>query len=471
MHQCSSWRNYSRSNKKYAWSFRHINPGNKLKQILIYVRPWNREQFIDLAEKVFPNSRLTVLSDHASADSSGFAGCFGGAYERQEQPQNDPLWTKLDIDDIILRCRLLRNIDRLKAERLVNAMAVALENLAECTSFDAILCLTTDCYIQHVMVVFAQSAGMPFIGLVPTFVDGYFRITKLGELNECRDVSPDENEYISNKLFSVGYRPSFICDPDMVRWNARKEWAATIARYIYFSVKRLHPSNKLNYHFFANVIFSKKFLSALPQTYSGLNLFALEGLAERCGAPLVYVPLQMAPEATIDYWSSDTTWINYESRLLAMVDEYRTKSLFVVKEHPNVLGRRTPGFYRKLAQRENVVLMDPTLDSNSILGLCDATFICTGSVGFEAFLRGIPVLSDSDPWHLPGLTQPISALRGAMDFAPPSRKCVSDGIKILSRGILPGKFNNNGTWDLEKDSQEKVAESISDAIPYLKAQL
>lgn len=439
-----------------------------MKRILVYVRPWNREQFIDLAEKVFPDSRLTLLSEHASADSSGFVTSFTSAYDRQERYKNEKLWAKLDMDDVILRCRLLRNIERSEAERLVEAMAATLENMAERNSFDAILSTTTDSYIQHLMVVFAQSAGIPFIGLVPTFVNGYFRITRLGELNECRTVSSEEVERIQIKLLSKDYRPSFLFESNRLLWNARKQWAKTLVRPIYFRSRRAKLSNRLNYHYWASEVHSRRRLSIFPQTYSGLNLGDLERLVvASCNVPLVYIPLQMSPEATVDYWSSDSSWIDYEARILGIIDQYTASYSFVVKEHPNVLGLRSSGFYKKLAKRSNVFMIDPSIPSNLVLELCEAVVVCTGSVGFEAFLRGIPVLSDSDPWYAAGFVQPVSALNDGVSAAPLSGACISDGVNNFSRGILPGIFHNAGKWNQFQYNQEAVAHSISEAIPFL----
>lgn len=441
-----------------------------MKRILVYVRPWNREQFIDLAEKVFPDSRITIISEHASADSSGFVARFAEAYDSRQTYKNQQLWHNLNIEDVILRCRLLRNIPRTEAERLVNAMAATLENFANENSFDAILSVTTDSYIQHMMVIFSETAKIPFIGLVPTFVNGYFRITSLGELNECRDVSTNEVEKLLHDLSSKNYLPSFVTSSASNGKNETvAEWAKNILRTQWFRYKRMRASESLNYHYWASEVVSRQFLSTFPQSYSGLHLHDLDLLKEiKDGIPLIYLPLQMSPEATIDYWSADSRWVWYEKRILEIIGQHKNNFKFIVKEHPNVYGRRTKNFYRNLSKMKNVHLISPWVLSNQVLDACDAIMISTGSAGFEAMLRDIPVISDCEPWHLGSFVEPLSVLEKGIISVTSNNNSKHAAVERLLRGILPGEFNNNGMWRHTKPEQLALANQIATALTFMR---
>jgi capsule polysaccharide export protein KpsC/LpsZ len=68
----------------------------------------------------------------------------------------------------------------------------------------------------------------------------------------------------------------------------------------------------------------------------------------------------------------------------------------VVKEHPASLGRRPVSFYRRLAQIPGVLLLDPALDSHSLILRARAVVTITGTVGWEAVLYRRPVITLGD---------------------------------------------------------------------------
>src|SRR5690606_8161969 len=98
--------------------------------------------------------------------------------------------------------------------------------------------------------------------------------------------------------------------------------------------------------------------------------------------------LQHVPEATVDYWCNDLSVIEYERTLLEVVTHRSSDFHFVIKEHPNVLGMRHPALYDKLNTIEGVTICPTNVNSNTLVAASDAVLVWTGSVGFEAALRG-----------------------------------------------------------------------------------
>lgn len=65
----------------------------------------------------------------------------------------------------------------------------------------------------------------------------------------------------------------------------------------------------------------------------------------------------------------------------------------VVKEHPNAIGYRSLGFYKKLRQIPNIVLLGPETDTNTLIMGSELVFVVFGTIGLEAILKKKPVIA------------------------------------------------------------------------------
>ena len=450
--------------------------------ILVYVRPWNSEQFQDLASKIWHGYENILVSEHRAVDQRGLSKKFYRALSNISEHTASSELSEDDIADVILRCRFLRAQDITSARKYVLAMNQSIEQIMDEHQPVAALSVTVDSYIIHLIYLACQRRKVPFIGLVPTFVNGYFRITSLGERVWSREVTVEEVTQVYKKLFRPDYRPSFLVqDPNAVRRAAIRRWMRNLPKPLWFAIKRQITGDKLNCHYCTTQIISSRYWSILPQSYQGVCPKKRTDLVPNSSSkPLIFLPLQMSPEATIDYWSTDISWIDYESKVLKLLDEYRETTIFAVKEHPNVLGNRTTDFYKRLQERRNCILISPEFASNTLIDMCDGVVICTGTVGFEAALRGLTVYSDSAPFHLE--KKNISSL-AALSGSFPRHQSVNETeamlmTKYLLEGLLPGRFINDGTWRKTKNDHltfnTQVASSIkkyTDLIIYREMDL
>src|SRR5690606_32618335 len=127
----------------------------------------------------------------------------------------------------------------------------------------------------------------------------------------------------------------------------------------------------------------------------------------------------------------------------------------------NLLGYRTRKFYKKLASRQNCILVEASVASNMMIPLFDGVVICTGSVGFEAALRGVPVYSDCEPFHLPAThVMPLSRLSTSSPAPiPPAPPLAGERNQLIDRllqGLIPGRFVNDGGWNGESEADLKA---------------
>ncbi len=100
--------------------------------------------------------------------------------------------------------------------------------------------------------------------------------------------------------------------------------------------------------------------------------------------------LHHAPEASIDVFgaphSDQAHLIQRLSRLLPATHE------LWVKEHPDWLGDRSPGWLRQIAALPNVRLIDPADSTFALLNRADLVVTITGTAGYEAALMGRPAV-------------------------------------------------------------------------------
>lgn len=435
--------------------------------ILIYVRPWNAEQMEHLARGVFgTKARLHRTSEHPAVDDSDLSERLTVLFKSARVGDSPHHLSESECADITLRCRLLRSLDAGTARRLLLAAECAVSETLDQTQPEAMLSLTIDSYIMDIFAVLCRQRGIRFIGIVPSFVKGHFRIAARGERVASRTVSEAEIDAALEVLSVSDYRPDFLVQSERaMRRQMWRLWLRNLPKPLWFALKRMKPAERLNYHYWASQIVSQRYWSLWPQSLNGLSGAALARLRGDGGMPLIYVPLQMSPEATIDYWSHDTRWIDYEAFVLGLIRRHAGMRRFVVKEHPNLLGFRTRGFYKRLAAEPNCVVASPKVASNDLVELCDGVVVCTGTAGFEAALRGKPVFSDSKPYYLPEETlRPLVALQDPLPVVemPPERQRAI--VAFMLGSILPGRFINNGSWSADNPEHRAWSDCMAQSI-------
>jgi hypothetical protein len=263
------------------------------------------------------------------------------------------------------------------------------------------------------------------------------------------------------------YKPSWLAsDYNAIKRKAYRYWSRNLIKPLWFYIYSKFKKDPLNYHYMASSLVAKKYFSITPRLYNCID--SIDSVKSKVDSGVyksIFLPLQMSPEATIDYWSSDTSWIDYESKILKTVDEYKNSFTFVIKEHPNVFGFRTNNFYSALINKANVILVNPEVSSNELIEACDYILVCTGTVGFESLLRGKPVISGCAPYY--------ASRDGFLNFddldIESSMLSEYELVEYLLSGFLPGTFINDGSWSKELELTSSsynslVAKSIKDSL-------
>jgi len=101
---------------------------------------------------------------------------------------------------------------------------------------------------------------------------------------------------------------------------------------------------------------------------------ALTALQKKSSSPTVYIPLgYFPPRSNIDYWIQNKSIIDYEQKTAEIVAAISRTCVVVVKEHPHMLGARSPDFYKQLGSIQNVVIAPPLEYSPEIMEKSDCS--------------------------------------------------------------------------------------------------
>lgn len=442
-------------------------------KVLVYSRPPVLSEFSFIAEHAFPDAERLIMSEALRVDQSGLAEGFGRALAKGNGGEHR--WSAEELEDIRFRDRLLRSLPKARALELMAAMTTALDTALERARPDVILSTSVDSYVLDILGRLARKRGILFLGVIGSFVRGCFRLTERGEFVTARDPADQEVEAVLDKLLQRDYTPTYMMPSQgNLRRIAFRRWLEDIARFGYFGARRvLIPSERYYHHAWLSQTVVRERLH-FPPSCDGSDPEWRRRLAATSPARLFYLPLQYFPEATIDYWCPDHTVIDYLPRTVEFARELARHGTVIVKEHPSFCGMRTPAFYRDLASIDGVLIAPARELSNDLVAQSDFTVVWTGTVGFEAALKGKPVIALGSPYYACGrhiadhawggdLEQTIEGLE-AQCREPPTRSEQLAMVRHVLSGTLTGILKNNGRFNVEDPEHAAGARRAAEAL-------
>jgi hypothetical protein len=322
--------------------------------------------------------------------------------------------------------------------------------------------------LTDVLYLEARKRDIPFLGLIRTFVNGYVRISSRGEHNIVRNPSISEVNIVLDSLIQDNYVPENLIS---IKRNLAKRymviWLKNLFKIPFFGFSRLLKYRKYYYHAWASLVVTKKYYFHLIPTFNVGN-FNWEHEIKVRKKKVIFIPLQHVPEATIDYWCDDIQQINYFDYLIELIKRFQDNYTILIKEHPGVFGFRKSEFYKKLGLLSNVVFCPVNVAAQACVYNSNAVLVWTGSIGFEAILRGKPVLALSLPYYTDG--QGILKISLETDLKTideyitiktnnVKREYQKNVTKYLLSGLFKGTFRNDGSFS--EQSQAHVIEAMN----------
>lgn len=425
--------------------------------ILAHCGPWAKNQFQLIAEGLKPG--VPVMFAGLSPQCDDFSLNQRLIEAIKADADSNPSVDDSGFREGMLRCRLLRGISSDTAYVYLSAMDRVWDAVLQEASPNIVISEMIDSYIIASLERACTRHGIPFMGLVTSFVDGYFRVTRYGEHTLCRDPDPEEIERVSKMLLDKKYVPGFVTRPKVATLLVLKRCIKNWLRVFYYGPLSILPSNRPDIHIRGNYIVARQQLQLWPRFQLGSPDW-LERARQR-QLPVIAVPLQLIPEATVDYWTHDVGRICYDEVLVKVLEKYSGQFTFVIKEHPNVLGDRHPKLYRELERRDGVVFAPTWTPSAELLEECEGILVWTGSMGFEAALRGKAVLAMTPAYYMSGhrfmvLGDEDDPLMVKDFVTAVSARAVTEEetrglVEHLLSGLIPGKIVFQRNFESVKD--------------------
>lgn len=122
----------------------------------------------------------------------------------------------------------------------------------------------------------------------------------------------------------------------------------------------------------------------------------------------IYFTLHVDPEASTMHLAPDFT--DQLQVIEALAKRRPLHMNILVKEHPNMIGRRPRGFYNSIRKLPGVYLIHPSVPSIDLIRRAKLVFTITGTVAWESIVSGTPAAMLGDFPFLPFAT---TAAKGA----------------------------------------------------------
>jgi hypothetical protein len=303
------------------------------------------------------------------------------------------------FDEVINRCRYLRNINLETAKKLVISTQLAIQEVIEKFRPDCYIGLPIDNYILHLMHLECSIQGIKNISPVQSFLPNRTRITSLGEWVRCREVDAEEVDKYYEILTKKSFKPTWLKSHRSFA-SLGKLYIKERLKKIYFEFQKIKKGDPYSFHY--NTIYPAKGVISIDGIS---NVFAYKKYQARSmtekllsnsevNRKLIYLPLQFSPETTIDYYINDLRFGRYEELVCKVLSSIPNDVTLIVKEHPDLYGFRNPKFYDKILENKNVHLAGVDYPTSEILHRVDAVIVTGGgSTGAEAIIRGIRTIS------------------------------------------------------------------------------
>lgn len=443
-------------------------------KILCHVAPWCKKQFDAIANGFSENSEIRFVSGFKDLDQTDLVS----AYNKYVTSRDFELIKDERDSEVIARCRLLRSLPNKVAYRHVSAMRVSIREMLLREKPDVLICESVDQFLHDILFQEAEDLGIHGYGLIRTFVNNYFRISTRGEMQKVREVDDSEVKKVLDFLCDNQYIPQNL--PKLKKnllFTYFRIYFSNLARVIFFEAFRYLKNEPYNYHYWSSTRTTREMYAHIIPKFSFGNKdwkFKLD----KSQKPVIFIPLQHFPEATVDYWAEDVEMVNYPERLIEIIKFLNSDFQILIKEHPGVWGFRKPEFYKDIENSSlNVVVCPTEISGQECISACDAVLVWTGSVGFEAALRGKPVLTTCTPYYASGarfkkinINHDIDDIKKFIEQCKVNKITEQEKIQLvryLLNGLLPGYFQNNGTYNELDPNDITAANKVGEYIRFV----
>jgi hypothetical protein len=341
---------------------------------------------IDFAE-------VTVLSDYRGDGDRSLVDDFY-RFMRSDDPAGAALarFGEDGCSDIVLRCRVLRSLDRGLALRMIGAMAQAIECALDDLDPDLVLMFTIDRYVMDVLARTANARNVDCLEMTTSIIPGEVMFLRRGQPVWLREPSHREVEGAVGVLCEADFAPAYVRNAGKFSvWRFWQVFGYFALRGAYFNIWRFFRRDRFNSHYLDALKRLKH--KVRPGDVAVLRLLDPNWEARLGGTPRerrVFLGLQLFPEASMDYWLKSRGMLAHDDVVVRYCEVLgEADYLILVKDHPLQFGFRQRELYQRLSKLPHVVLVPYEVPAGLLIEQCGVSVTFTGTVGFQAALFGL----------------------------------------------------------------------------------
>lgn len=360
--------------------------------IFVFTRPFT-SRFTGQYAKVTSEYRFLRVSDFKFGDDVGLIPRMYHHLQHSDVTRD----AGLDYEVISRRCRYLRLLDAGLQRCLINAMWRAIDDVCKRYKPVALIGLPMDNYVLDLFDQYCLANGIFTTNPVQSFLPDRTRITRRGEHIPVR--TPDESEvtHYRDMLLQRNFRPTWL-SKRRTTMRLAKMLLREIVKVVLFKAIKFVTRDPYSFHY--NGTYP---VGASMNPWS-LELFRIKNIYEsdlervsKFAARfrrVVFLPLQFAPESSLDYNIADSRFSRYNELLDTILENTPADVLLIVKEHPDMYGYRVASFFERFKGHDNVVLVDVNITVQQIFKIAHFVLVSGGaSTGAEAVVKGQTVVS------------------------------------------------------------------------------
>jgi len=329
-----------------------------------------------------------VITEHKSSKLYSLKNRFYFYYKNQQISS----FTKDEIDNIIDRCRVLRNIDKNKARKMVIAYEYVFEDLFKDNSYSNIISFPIDRYPMDVMNRVAKRYNIDHLEITVSVLNNFSMILKLGDIMSLpislAKTITKQDAY--DQLIDDNYQPNYVNKSKFNMFQWLYSYTYQNLRALAFKSIMLLEKDPLSLHYLDSQMYLSHKVSLKDIRVFKFIKYNYLDIIKKQDKTNVIIPLQLYPEASIDYWVRDMGIVDYENFLIHVIQSFSKLGYNIfLKDHPLQFGYRTTEFLEKATLIDNVFFLPYESDINYLMKFCKISFTTTGTIGLQASINGL----------------------------------------------------------------------------------
>jgi hypothetical protein len=357
--------------------------------------------------------------------------------------------------DVILRCRLLRVLDRDVALRMIGAMWRTIQELLDRERPDVFLAFVVDRYILDLFERALARRGVRYVGIAIGVLPETCMFMARGEYLPVREPSDGEVETAVTAMAQPQFVPSYVSGRRFGLVPFLSLYLRFTVRWLLFEAARVLRRLPYDYRYLTARSSASGFRVRLRDW--GVMRFFRNGWRQALAATpferRVFLALSVNPEAAIEYWLRNPGMIDYNVVLERLVNALDAGGFHIfVKDHPNQFGFRQVELFSALARHPAVSFVPYDVPGHWLIDRCRTTFTWTGTVGLQAAMAGRCAVVDASAYYfVEGL---FVGVKDVADLDETPRKIeafassmpLSEARRIIARRLLrssvPGDYTS-----------------------------